>query len=389
MDALRAFALLGILVNHAAGAFLVGPEPDPMFNIFNRFDEIVDRLADLFTSGKFFAIFSFLFGLSFAIQLENAARHGRPFSGRFAWRLVVLWVLGFLHSLFFSGDILMIYAVLGLLLIPFQRVGNKALLAIAVVLAFNAPGLCLNAVRTIDPPTRVEDQDSRAEAQWFSEFVERHYRVKQSGTLAELVSINVAEMQLLRAWHQVFSGRLWVTFGLFLLGLYAGRKKLFCDTAEHRRIFRHIVVWAGITAALTTGALIILPGGADATPLALAVSAANSVQQVSLAAFYVAALTLTFWTGFPNVMAALAPLGKMGLTTYLTQSLFGVAVFYGLGLGLLGRIGVTSCVTLSLGFFVLQFFFARWWLQRFNLGPAEWLWRSLTYLEWQPIAKRA
>src|SRR5687768_11574702 len=118
VDILRAVALFGIIINHAAMSFIAGPLPDPQFNQFSSLDTIVNDLAELLTFGKFFAIFSFLFGLSFAIQLENSTRKGTGFSGRFAWRLMILLAIGFVHSLFFSGDVLMIYALLGLLLIP-------------------------------------------------------------------------------------------------------------------------------------------------------------------------------------------------------------------------------------------------------------------------------
>jgi uncharacterized protein len=110
-----------------------------------------------------------------------------------------------------------------------------------------------------------------------------------------------------------------------------------------------------------------------------------SVQQVSLATFFVAAITLWFWKHpFGRLLPKLAPLGKMGLTTYLLQSVFGVLVFLGIGLGQMGELGTAACVGLGILFFVAQIFIARWWLNHFKLGPIEWLWRSLTYFKIQP-----
>ena len=127
VDVLRAFALFGIIVTHSALGYLAGPSPAPDFMQFGTADRFVDGLENLLSFGKFFSIFAFLFGLSFAIQLENARRKGNSFLGRFTWRLMLLLGIGFVHQLFYSGDILMIYAVLGLLLIPFHLLGTRVL----------------------------------------------------------------------------------------------------------------------------------------------------------------------------------------------------------------------------------------------------------------------
>jgi uncharacterized protein len=104
-----------------------------------------------------------------------------------------------------------------------------------------------------------------------------------------------------------------------------------------------------------------------------------------MAAFYASVVILLFWRAPSGPLSALAPLGRMGLTTYLTQSAFGLLVFYGFGLGLLGRLGITSCVALAIAFYLLQLAVCRWWLKRFSMGPVEWLWRSLTDLKIRPL----
>jgi len=114
-----------------------------------------------------------------------------------------------------------------------------------------------------------------------------------------------------------------------------------------------------------------------------------TVQQMSLSAFYVAMVVLLYWRKpAQGVLPALAPLGKMGLTSYLGQSVFGIGVFYGLGFGLLGKVGAATAVGMGIAFFIVQILFARAWLSRFSLGPVEWLWRSLTYFTLRPQARR-
>ena len=127
VDVLRAYALFGIIVTHSVTGFLAGQPPSPDFMTFSSFDRVVSQLEHLLTFGKFFTIFSFLFGLSFAIQLRNATQKGVGFSGRFTWRLLVLALIALVHGAFFTGDILIIYALLGLLLIPFRKLKTRTL----------------------------------------------------------------------------------------------------------------------------------------------------------------------------------------------------------------------------------------------------------------------
>lgn len=387
VDVLRAFALFGIIVNHSAIAFLAGPQPKPNFIVFSTLDSFVNEAVRLLTFGKFFAIFSFLFGLSFAIQLHSAAQKGSSFSGRFAWRLLILLLIGYVHGLFFSGDILLIYGVLGLLLIPVQNIKTRTLAVIAAILIFNVPGLVLGLAAATPPSASAEQQQAaRASQAQFMQRAQRAYEIKKSGSLNELVQMNARETLENKLRFQIFTGRLWITYGLFLLGVCAGRMQLFRESEKHRALFRRVLLWSG-TIALITTAIAALSGPVmrAQTLKEVLVVFSFSAQQASLAAFFVAGITLWFWK-HPSgrLLPSLAPLGKMGLTTYLMQSAFGVIVFLGVGFGLIGQLGTTVCVGLGVAFFVVQIFIARWWLAHFKLGPIEWLWRSLTYLKIQP-----
>src|SRR5262249_48833940 len=155
-------------------------------------DRVVAELEHLLSTGKFFTIFAFLFGLSFAIQLENAGRKGTAFAGRFAWRLTLLLAIGFVHGLFYSGDILLIYAVLGFLLIPLRRVPTRWLLVIALLLVFNIPGLLLNLKQlNSPPPTPQELQADMEQGKQFMALAQRQYDIKRSGTLGEVLKMNL------------------------------------------------------------------------------------------------------------------------------------------------------------------------------------------------------
>ena len=392
VDVLRAYSLFGIIVTHAAAGFLAGQPPSPDFMVFSPLDGLVSKLEHLLTFGKFFTIFSFLFGLSFAIQLRNATEKGVGFSGRFTWRLLVLALIALVHSAVFTGDILIIYAILGLLLIPFRKLKTRTLLITALVLVFNIPGLLLGLAQVLAPQPSPEQMAANAEVMArFASAAQRAYEIKQSGTLAELVQVSFTSGMASKLAFMLFTGRIWITFGLFLLGMCAGRLEIFKDTEANRRFFRRLLWPAAAVALVTTAVEIVHPSNFQIKSWVDFLSSFSfSVQQVSLSAFYLAAVTLLYWRQpSRGLLPALAPLGRMGLTTYLAQTLFGVLLFYGLGLGMLGKLGVAAAVAAAIAFFVLQVLLAQAWMTRFRLGPVEWLWRSLTYFKLQPNTRGA
>lgn len=386
VDVLRGFALFGIMVAHSAMGFLAGRPPRPGFLNFTPLDGFVNQAAILLFNGKFFTVFSFLFGLSFAIQMRSAARKGAGFSGRYAWRLVVLALIALVHGAFFSGDILIIYAFLGLLLIPLQKANTRILVVTGLLLVLNVPGLILGLSRLGDPPPPAQSSAQVVSTKPPVSESQRHFDIKQTGSVRELVRLNLgAETLLGKAGFQIATGRLWMTFGLFLLGLCAGRAALFVDTEANRAFFRKLLIGGGLIALPTTVVAVVQFGPPAPGMIGVLTSFSLSLQQASLSAFYVAAVTLLYWRDpIRGLLPRLAPMGRMGLTTYLMQSVFGLALFYGIGFGMLGHLGTATAVGAGIAFFVVQVMLARWWMSRFSLGPVEWLWRSLTHLKIQP-----
>lgn len=389
VDVLRAWSLFGIIVTHSVQGFLAGQPPSADFMLFTPFDRLVSNLENLLTFGKFFTIFSFLFGLSFAIQLRNATQKGVGFSGRFTWRLAVLALIAIVHGIFFTGDILIVYAILGLLLIPFRKLKTRTLVIVAMILVFNIPGLLLLSLGINAHPSPESAARNAALQAQFAQAFEHAFQIKQSGTLAELAQSNLTIGLISKLGFMVITGRLWITFGLFLLGMVAGRLEIFRDTEANRAFFRRLLLPSGVVAAVTTIIAIVYPSTMQIKTAAdLAASFSFTIQQISLSTFYAAAVTLLYWRKPDRgVLPALAPMGRMGLTTYLSQTAFGVIVFYGLGFGLLGRVGAAAAAGMAIAFYILQVFLAQAWMKRFRLGPVEWLWRSLTYFKLQPLSK--
>jgi uncharacterized protein len=386
VDVLRAFALLGILVTHAEMGFLAGPPPGPDFMQFSALDGAVHRFVAVMVESKFFSIFAFLFGLSFAIQLDRARQKGAAFGGRFAWRLIVLLFIGLVHQMLFNGDILMLYALLGLLLIPMGKVRTRVLFTVALLLVFNLPAIVFGFAMIAAPAPSPEQAAANAEiGAVFMAKGQALYEAMRSGSLADIARVNLTDGLMIKSAYLAFSGRLWITFGCFLLGVCAWRARLFEDSPASRQFFGRLLVVGGAIAAVTTALTLAFEAS---TPVGNAwLGLASNVQKTTLAAAYIAGVTLLYWRHSTGVLGQLAPLGKMGLTTYLLQSVFLSIVFYGVGFGMMGKLGHAAATAIGLAFFVAQVFMARWWLARMSMGPVEWLWRSATQLKWQPVGK--
>ncbi len=317
--------------------------------------------------------------------MDSAAKGGRSFVGITVWRLVLLFIIGFIHSLFYSGDILRIYSILGLFLILFRRANNRVLMIVGILLILNAP-LFISRITSqfAPPPTIAQIEAGKEGGQAFMKQAENQFHIKQSGTLSEVVDMNLRDGLMGTLGFQLMTGRLFITFGLFLLGLWAGRKQLFKDTPQNQNFFKNLFRWSFIIASISTiwvffsGGFSFGPSSSQGWQGVINATMAD-VHQISLSAFYVAVVTLLYLKTNSVILQNLVPVGRMGLTTYLMDTAFGVILFLGYGFGQLGQLGLAASVGAGILFFILQIPFSKWWLSKYHFGPVEWLWRSLTY----------
>lgn len=392
LDVLRGFALFGILFAHLSNEFSAGMLPQHVYEkIMNEpANMVVMVISNVFVQGKFYTIFSFLFGLSFALQVGSAQEKGGRFLGKYAWRLVVLGMIGTIHHLHWRGDILTIYVVLGFIMLLFRNIPDKPLLLISLLLLLNLPTRITNLYETLtahptsdNPPAEQANKQREAEA-------EKYYDLIKNGSYTETIKANFKAFKDKSAF-QVMSGRIYMTLGFFLLGLFAGRRKLFEHLSSTKPLFKKIFKYTG----LGTLALIALACTLFLTPLMRDNPYANLIGGLifdtgsnALSLFYIAGVTLLFTRQrWANRLSYLAPVGKLALTSYLVQTVFGLLIFQGYGLNLFAEIGVAAATALTLPIFFLQVVFSRWWLSRYQYGPVEWLWRSLTYFQLQPLAR--
>lgn len=389
IDILRGFTLLGIIIVHFSEQYYAGasPKSHENFNIHFLGDEIIMGFIGILISGKFYMIFSFLFGLSFFLQLSKSDSSVNFFI-RFFWRLIVLGLIGFIHHLHYRGDILTIYAMLGVGLLICYKLPDKVLLIVALLLVVNVPSALVRGAEALQSATEQESVESKFGGN--NDENEKYYNTVKAGSYVEVLKANFNEFGF-KYKFQVESGRIYITMGLFLLGLYAGRKRIFEKWIENTPLFKTLLKRS---AWLILGLIIfavLFFGGAELAKIKLPELVqwlvggfVFDVFNLALATIYVAAIILLFqnekWK--PRLMP-FYEVGRMGLTTYLMQTFFGVLLFFGIGFGLLGEIGALASVAISLIIFIGQIYFSKWWLARFRYGLFEWLWRSATYLKIQ------
>jgi uncharacterized protein len=353
IDVLRGLALLGVVAINVVNEFRV--------SIFEQFlsqkpptspiDSAIGAILMLAVEMKALALFSLLFGAGLAIQFERLASSERRTS-LLVRRLAVLLAFGLIHlCLIWNGDILTEYALAGLIVLPFLF-GPRWLLAVAA-LAF----LGLYLVMQAAPPDGLFPSTAT-----ITQHVADANRIYATGGFLDVLAFRLREIPLIVPLHVFVFPR---TIGLFLLGAFGWRTGI--PQGRPRRLLSIGVPCIGLGAAL------ILAG-------------ADALGTILLALGYGAVIIgIANLESGKKLLGWAAPLGRMAFTNYLAQSLIFGWIFYGYGLGLFGRLGVTSALAIGVVVYIGQVFFSAWWLRRFRYGPVEWLWRTLMYGVPQPM----
>jgi uncharacterized protein len=379
VDILRGFAVLGILLVNMLSFSGYFRTPTREMGAVHR---LATLLIQFVAQAKFYTLFSFLFGWGMAIQMKRAAHRDRPFVLLYVRRLIILLLIGLVHAiLIWDGDILVNYALLGLPLLVFRKRSNRTIL-IAAIVCILVPVL----LSTPGPAASIRE--------WHAGLLAPLRRQMMEGHQANVyVAGSYREATIHRAKAVVFgyaSFMYWAThiFGMFLLGLYAGRRRIFHDISAHLSLFRR-VMWGGLIVGLVLNLIFVVAGdNPDLIPSAyreLATRGARTIAGSALCLFYVSGIVLlTRKRSWMEWLSPLAFVGRTALSNYLLQSVICTLLFYGYGMGLYRKLGPAITIFLTLLLFRSQVGLSRWWLERHRFGPAEWLWRSLTYGSIQP-----
>lgn len=395
VDALRGFSLAGIVIVHMVENYIGGPPPAEAMSAVNLGwpDSVVDGFIFLFLRGKFFALFSFLFGLSFFIQMEKGAQKGPGFEVRFLWRLILLLLIGSVHHMFYRGDILTIYALIGIVLIPFYRVPTKAIVAITALLFLGLGRYIIFAAFGSGSLFSSIEMDPTSPA------ITAYFNILKSGSLTEVIASNSTEGHLMKLDFQLgIFGRAYLTLGFFLLGLLAGRLRIFEKFRENRVLLRNTLLWSLVffLVSMVAMGLLFSSGGQNGQGpdfnswITMAAFTAYDLANIFMTLMLICGFLLIFLkVKGAHFLMKFAPYGRMALTNYFLQTIIGTALLYGWGLGYLAELRNIYTFGIAILIIILQMGFSKWWLDRFQYGPLEWLWRSLTYLKIFPFSKTA
>ncbi|RZU63144.1 DUF418 domain-containing protein [Zhihengliuella halotolerans] len=367
LDALRAFALLGIFLVNVQ--FFV--DPGMIVNQRAETDalgDVVNAVTAAVFMGKFYLLFSFLFGYSFVLLWDASARRGANVTRVALRRFLGLFVLGLAHGLLlFTGDILVTYALCGLILLAARHASVAAARTTAIVLTVVIGLGVLALAAMMFAMESFMDFDSLV--------------AEEAGGLEGLLEGPYLHL-LLGMYPMTLANVLFiqgpVALAMFFVGLAAAKSR-WIENATTTRLRRILIVGlaVGLPGAVATGWLQVYAGSLPAELFAFGIA---TLTGPFLTAAYVTALLLAFRSGAgAKLRAALAPAGRMALTNYLTQSAVMALVYTDYGLDLGGRVHPGAAVLICLGVFAAQLAFSAFWMRRFERGPLEGLFRAFTY----------
>lgn len=386
LDILRGFALLGIgLANYGTISLYFFQTPEmrssmPTYEI----DQWLIYANTAFINGKFYSLFSLLFGIGFFIVFARNESRGGNGLGVFYRRLFILAIFGLIHTfLIWDGDILFLYAVVGAFLPLFRNISDSSIFWLVIVLLispliFDVLKVISEGKLNISTPFFLQAQKldqqfgiAQAESVW----------LLQNTSYQDLINWNNSGFWW--GWFlRMDSNRIPKVLAMFLLGLWLGRSNFYLHLEARKSELQKVQFW-GFLLGISAGLGMIyfemdqkyLPEAAGLWDTLMYV-----LNVVPLSLAYAA--TLSLWYLKPqikNKLLWLSPMGRMALTNYIMQGVIGVLLFYGIGLGWAKSAGPTFYMSVMLCVFIFQMAYSYLWLKYFNYGPLEWIWRQLTY----------
>ncbi len=398
MDVLRGFAILGIFIANLGTGFSWYNEQAKATGPFllPEADHTMYFLHHMLIEGKFYSIFSLLFGWGIALQFKRAAANDINALPTVKRRLFFMLLLGAVHLLIWPGDIVFFYALLGFILLPLRKLSNRTLLITGGILILSPvllywlkmtwPALSYPSKLLLDTGIRVDEAIMNIESE--EEFI----KLMKEGSWFDQLKMNISGF-FFRYQYLFFSSRIPKVLGMFLVGYVIGRSDFYKKIAQYKKTVIIIII-AGLLIGLPANyflARFMQNHMSDYWQLktnGLYQTIAYALGVVPLALAYVGMFMLAFQSsGGKKILSVLAPAGKMAFTNYIMQSLIGNFVFLGAGLGYMGQVGPVYYTLFGLLVFIVQVNISTIWLKYFHYGPVEWLWRSATYKKWQPMRK--
>ena len=382
LDVLRGLAVCGILIGNMQWFSGYGMMPPELMANQPLIDRVTVFLVHFFIEGKFYSIFSLLFGLGFAIHMARADERGDTKASLFKRRLFWLLVIGLLHAyLLWAGDIVSIYALMGFILLLFRRKSDKSLLKWAfalIAVPIVSYVLLYAAFVMFAPPETASEIGAMQADRWTSAIA-----TVANGSYLDILTGYNRDYVVGRYLGLIFDMRLPKILAMFLFGFYAYRIGVFQNLEDNKQVIRKVMIY-GLSLGVVGNIVMAAVSGHETTvPPSLpgVIAVIGYAFGVPALALGIIATVATLWQKekWNQRLAIVAPVGRMALTNYLMQTVICVLVFYGYGLGLFGQFRAIQATLLALAIFAFQIVASNIWFKYFNFGPVEWIWRQLTY----------
>jgi len=369
VDILRGWAILGVAIGNYSGLpyISVSKESNSVLS------EILSKIDQFFFAGKSWTLLTILFGYGFAILINNVAAKGKNPVAFFSWRMLLLFILAFVHSAFWFGDILKDYAFLGLILLLFHKSSAKTLGILSAVLVLLIP-FVMAYIKSFN--------FERIDIISNPEYLKLYY----SGNWLDFFKFNLVAS----FYQQIIAPGYAITAHLVMLacmffGVMLQKLNFFNRLNDMKTLLKYVLI--------SSFAIAVIIG------IAFYFAIENKAEFLkffhpyfwlilSTMIFIATGITLLYINGkLKTIFSYFSAGGKMTLTNYIAQNILTAFVFSGIGFGVTYTLPYWFYFALAVFVFIIQLFISKWWLSKYNYGPIEWLWRCASYREWFPFKK--
>lgn len=375
VDALRGLSILAFILLHNIQHYSYYQSPAFFPHWLKMLDDVFYYTCDFLFGSKSYLVFTLLFGFSFFIQNQNQERKGKDFRLRFIWRMVTLILFSAFNTIFYSGDILSMYILTSFVLLLTYKLSDKNLLIVATILLLQPYLFADFFLAVFNSDYTLVGHESVKYIQGMLDYFAGNSFVDHA-----VGNLTIGKLHtMIWSWE---TGRFFQTASMFMFGIWVGRKKTFLQSEANDLFWKKGFKFSAILLAV----MILFKNFAYL--LSINIIALNKLLTIFTTWYnFAVALLITslfyfaFYKGnYPKIMNKFMELGKMSLTAYIMQSIFGAFLYYNYGLGLFKYTGGTFCFMIAVVLFIIQLKFCEWWLKTHKQGPVEHLWYKMTWI---------